>query len=150
LWWLAWLDHNVRTLFSVQDANGIFRPLFIQLSCSQLGLLTQQPTGSPLSLLTSLVSSKTILNLSPADAACQLAGLGGTNPNPGLSALLPPAVSGLLGTVGLSKDKSKQATQAKSARTAAARDQRAASTQGTGSRTASTSKAKTTTTSKGR
>jgi len=22
LWWLAWLDHNVRTLFSIQDANG--------------------------------------------------------------------------------------------------------------------------------
>ena len=34
LWWLAWLDHNVRTLFSVQDANGDFRPLFLQASCA--------------------------------------------------------------------------------------------------------------------
>jgi phospholipid/cholesterol/gamma-HCH transport system substrate-binding protein len=34
LWWLAWLDHNVRTLFSVQDANGVFRPLFLQASCA--------------------------------------------------------------------------------------------------------------------
>ena len=33
LWWLAWLDHNARTLFSVQDANGDFRPLFLQASC---------------------------------------------------------------------------------------------------------------------
>ncbi len=34
LWWLAWLDHNARTLFSLQDANGVFRPLFLQASCS--------------------------------------------------------------------------------------------------------------------
>jgi phospholipid/cholesterol/gamma-HCH transport system substrate-binding protein len=39
LWWLAWLDHNVRTLFSVQDANGIFRPLFLQASCATLAQL---------------------------------------------------------------------------------------------------------------
>ena len=36
LWWLAWLDHNARTLFSVQDANGDFRPLFLQGSCATL------------------------------------------------------------------------------------------------------------------
>ncbi|MGH2888167.1 MAG: MlaD family protein, partial [Solirubrobacteraceae bacterium] len=34
LWWLAWLDHDARTLFSVQDANGDFRPLFLQASCA--------------------------------------------------------------------------------------------------------------------
>jgi len=34
LWWLAWLDHNVRTLFALQDANGVFRPLFLQASCA--------------------------------------------------------------------------------------------------------------------
>jgi phospholipid/cholesterol/gamma-HCH transport system substrate-binding protein len=34
LWWLAWLDHNARTLFSMQDANGVFRPLFLQASCA--------------------------------------------------------------------------------------------------------------------
>jgi phospholipid/cholesterol/gamma-HCH transport system substrate-binding protein len=39
LWWLAWLDHNVRTLFSVQDANGVFRPLFLQASCATLSQL---------------------------------------------------------------------------------------------------------------
>ena len=36
LWWLAWLGHNTRTLFSVQDANGPYRPVFIQFSCSQI------------------------------------------------------------------------------------------------------------------
>jgi phospholipid/cholesterol/gamma-HCH transport system substrate-binding protein len=34
LWWIAWLDHEVRTLFSVQDANGVFRPIFLESSCS--------------------------------------------------------------------------------------------------------------------
>jgi phospholipid/cholesterol/gamma-HCH transport system substrate-binding protein len=34
LWWLAWLNHNARTLFSLQDANGDFRPLFLQASCA--------------------------------------------------------------------------------------------------------------------
>jgi phospholipid/cholesterol/gamma-HCH transport system substrate-binding protein len=34
LWWLAWLDHNARTLFSIQDANGVYRPLFLQASCA--------------------------------------------------------------------------------------------------------------------
>jgi phospholipid/cholesterol/gamma-HCH transport system substrate-binding protein len=47
LWWLAWLDHNARTLFSVQDANGAVRPLFIQASCSSYKLLGQlNPTAA--------------------------------------------------------------------------------------------------------
>ncbi len=37
LWWLAWLDHNARTLFSIQDANGDFRPLFLQANCNTYG-----------------------------------------------------------------------------------------------------------------
>ncbi|HEY6399532.1 MAG TPA: hypothetical protein VIX82_18960, partial [Solirubrobacteraceae bacterium] len=50
LWWLAWLDHNARTLFSVQDANGNFRPLFIQASCSSFqSLINLNPAaGAPL------------------------------------------------------------------------------------------------------
>lgn len=62
LWWLAWLGHNTRTLFSVQDANGPYRPLFIQFSCSQIGLLTNP--GSPYGLVGGL------LNLSPLRAFC--------------------------------------------------------------------------------
>jgi hypothetical protein len=46
LWWLAWLNHNARTLFSIQDANGDFRPLFLQASCATYGqLLNFQPSA---------------------------------------------------------------------------------------------------------
>ena len=62
LWWLAWLGHNTRTVFSVQDANGPYRPLFIQFSCSQIGLLTN--SGSPYALVGGL------LNLAPLRAFC--------------------------------------------------------------------------------
>jgi phospholipid/cholesterol/gamma-HCH transport system substrate-binding protein len=47
LWWLAWLDHNARTLFSIQDANGDFRPLFLQASCSTYSqILRFQPSAA--------------------------------------------------------------------------------------------------------
>jgi phospholipid/cholesterol/gamma-HCH transport system substrate-binding protein len=62
LWWLAWLDHNARTLFSVQDANGDFRPLFLQASCAtytQLVDSLNQASGG----LGSEVES--VLNLTP-------------------------------------------------------------------------------------
>jgi phospholipid/cholesterol/gamma-HCH transport system substrate-binding protein len=65
LWWLAWLGHNTRTLFSIQDANGPYRPLFIQFSCSQIGLLTNP--GSNFALVGSL------LNLAPLRPHCGLA-----------------------------------------------------------------------------
>jgi len=54
LWWLAWLDHNARTLFSVQDANGDFRPLFLQASCATYAQLAND---SPL--------EEVIMNLTP-------------------------------------------------------------------------------------
>jgi phospholipid/cholesterol/gamma-HCH transport system substrate-binding protein len=54
LWWLAWLDHSARTVFSVQDANGVFRPLFLQASCATLAQIVNSVAGS-----------ETILNLGP-------------------------------------------------------------------------------------
>src|SRR6202000_1266494 len=54
LWWLAWLDHNARTLFSVQDPNGDFRPLFLQASCATLAQLAN---NSPL--------QEVVMNLTP-------------------------------------------------------------------------------------
>jgi phospholipid/cholesterol/gamma-HCH transport system substrate-binding protein len=54
LWWLAWLNHNARTLFSVQDANGDFRPLFLQASCATLAQLVN---GTP--------AAAAVLNLTP-------------------------------------------------------------------------------------
>ena len=69
LWWLAWLDHNARTLFSIQDGNGVFRPLFLQGSCASLNQIAQGLAGSEL-----------LLNLDPIIGA---AGSG--------SGLCPPA-----------------------------------------------------------
>jgi phospholipid/cholesterol/gamma-HCH transport system substrate-binding protein len=62
LWWLAWLGHNTRTLFSAQDANGAYRPLFIEFTCAQVKLLTG--ATSPFALVGSL------LNLAPLKSFC--------------------------------------------------------------------------------
>ncbi len=62
LWWLAWLGHNTRTLFSIQDANGPYRPVFIQFSCTQIKMLTDP--GSAFGLVGAL------LNLAPLRPFC--------------------------------------------------------------------------------
>jgi phospholipid/cholesterol/gamma-HCH transport system substrate-binding protein len=41
LWWLAWGDHNARSVFASQDANGPFRQLFLQGSCASLSQIVQ-------------------------------------------------------------------------------------------------------------
>ncbi len=48
LWWLAWADHDARTVFSVQDANGDFRQIFLQASCATYEQVAQNvgPVGS--------------------------------------------------------------------------------------------------------
>jgi phospholipid/cholesterol/gamma-HCH transport system substrate-binding protein len=51
LWWLAWLGHEVRTLFSMQDANGVFRPIFLELNCASYGELINFSGPSVLALL---------------------------------------------------------------------------------------------------
>ena len=49
LWWLSWLAHDGRTLFSIQDAVGTFRPVFVQASCATIGGLVNLSQGlSPL------------------------------------------------------------------------------------------------------
>ncbi|MGH2859068.1 MAG: MlaD family protein [Solirubrobacteraceae bacterium] len=62
LWWLAWLDHDARTLFSVQDANGDFRPLFLQASCATYTQLINSFNSASNGLGSQLES---VLNLSP-------------------------------------------------------------------------------------
>jgi phospholipid/cholesterol/gamma-HCH transport system substrate-binding protein len=67
LWWLAWLNHNARTLFSVQDANGDFRPLFLQASCASMA---QIANSSPLQeVLMNLTPLLTSAGVCPAQAA---------------------------------------------------------------------------------
>jgi phospholipid/cholesterol/gamma-HCH transport system substrate-binding protein len=70
LWWLAWLDHNARTLFSVQDANGVFRPLFLQASCATLAQLVSSVTGSEAIL--NLTPILTTLGVCPKQAAADI------------------------------------------------------------------------------
>jgi len=60
LWWLAWADHNARSVFSVQDANGDFRQLFLQASCASLSQIASNVPGSEALLnLTPILTSKT-------------------------------------------------------------------------------------------
>jgi phospholipid/cholesterol/gamma-HCH transport system substrate-binding protein len=92
LWWLAWLGHNTRTLFSVQDANGSYRPLFIQFSCSQIGALTD--ASSPFNLVGAL------LNVSSLRANCGLGAARDTRSvhlrrEPSLKQTKPPPNPGL-------------------------------------------------------
>jgi phospholipid/cholesterol/gamma-HCH transport system substrate-binding protein len=79
LWWLAWLDHNARTLFSVQDANGDFRPLFLQASCATYAQLVNgvgsavPGLGSELENLLNLTPILTNAGLCPTQAAANTA-----------------------------------------------------------------------------
>ena len=109
LWWLAWLDHNARTLFSVQDANGDFRPLFLQASCATLAQLVN---GSPLTeVVMNLTPILTNSGLCPAQAAADQAAYAkyqqqhpataaaqSNSKLSGISALSPHAGSGVAGT----------------------------------------------------
>ena len=56
LWWLAWADHNARSLFANQDANGDYRNLFLQASCATLAQIAGGVNGA---------LSETVLNLTP-------------------------------------------------------------------------------------
>jgi phospholipid/cholesterol/gamma-HCH transport system substrate-binding protein len=49
LFWLAWLQHNGASLFSMSDANGPFRPVTLGATCSVLKEITGE--NAPLNLL---------------------------------------------------------------------------------------------------
>jgi phospholipid/cholesterol/gamma-HCH transport system substrate-binding protein len=96
LFWLAWLFHNGRTLFGTQDANGDYRPIFLQANCATLASLANGfPGAAALYGLTPILSN---LGLCPAQAAAiahdatlkpRLAKIGGTSV-PSLPALPAP------------------------------------------------------------
>ena len=109
LWWLAWLDHNARTLFSVQDANGDFRPLFLQASCATYAQLAND---SPLEeVIMNLTPILTDAGLCPTQAAADASafqqyerkhpGTATASSNPSLSQVqaLQPHASSSKGTV---------------------------------------------------
>ena len=92
LWWLAWADHNARTVFATQDANGDFRQLFLQLSCASMAEIAQNIPGSAGILgLSGLLSSSTTC---PTQAAALRSDFSRYQQNP---KLVPeaPAVSSL-------------------------------------------------------
>ena len=68
LWWLSWLGHAGRTLFSTQDAAGTFRPVFPQLSCTDTALIVagQPQIAALLNLVTTILSNAQIC---PSQAA---------------------------------------------------------------------------------
>lgn len=72
LWWLAWADHNARTLFSIQDANGDFRPLFLQASCATYSQIVANLGSEAAMALNVVPTMLTAAGLCP-DGATQLA-----------------------------------------------------------------------------
>jgi phospholipid/cholesterol/gamma-HCH transport system substrate-binding protein len=71
LWWLAWVDHDARSVFSNQDANGDFRNLFLQASCATLAQIANGITGSE--ALLNLTPILTDAGLCPKQAAADAA-----------------------------------------------------------------------------
>jgi phospholipid/cholesterol/gamma-HCH transport system substrate-binding protein len=72
LWWLAWGDHNARSVFGTQDANGDFRQLFVQASCASLAQIANNapPLQQIAYNLTGILSTAT---LCPQQAAANRA-----------------------------------------------------------------------------
>ena len=96
LFWLAWLFHDGRTLFSTQDANGDYRPIFLQANCATLASIANGfPGAEALYDLTPILSD---VGLCPAQAAAiahdatlkpHVASIGGTS-EPSVPALPAP------------------------------------------------------------
>ena len=98
LWWLAWADHNARTVFATQDANGDFRQLFIQASCASLAQIAQGIPGSEAVLaVTGILTSA---NVCPSQAAANQAAFAKWKQTQGggLTAALASATGGRLAT----------------------------------------------------
>ncbi|MDQ6605610.1 MAG: MlaD family protein [Actinomycetota bacterium] len=69
LWWLAWADHNARSLFALQDGNGDYRQLFLQASCATLAQIANGVNGTVAELVLNLTPILTNLGLCPKQAA---------------------------------------------------------------------------------
>ena len=69
LFWLAWLDHNARSLFDSQDGNGVFRNLFLQLSCASASQIASGVNGALAETLLNLTPILTNAGLCPKQAA---------------------------------------------------------------------------------
>lgn len=80
LWWLAWGDHNARSVFATQDANGNFRQLFLQASCASLAQIASNIPGSGAVLgISGILTSRTTC---PGQSAAASADLSRFRQNP--------------------------------------------------------------------
>ena len=68
LWWLAWADHNARSLFENQDANGDYRNLFLQVSCATAAQIAGGLNGALEEVLLNLTPILTDAGLCPSQA----------------------------------------------------------------------------------
>jgi phospholipid/cholesterol/gamma-HCH transport system substrate-binding protein len=100
LWWLAWLNHSARTLFAVQDGNGVFRPLFLQASCATLAQIVNSVTGSE--TLLNLTPILTNLNLCPKQAAADIKAFRSYQAGKSSTGITPRAATGAGSTAGSS------------------------------------------------
>jgi len=67
LFWLAWVGHNARSVFSSQDANSDLRNLFLQTSCATAAqIVNQSPLQGVLDNLTPILSNA---NLCPKQSS---------------------------------------------------------------------------------
>lgn len=74
LWWLAWGQHNARSVFATQDANGDFRQLFLQASCASLSQIANNIPGSAAVLaIAQILTSKTTCPTQSAAASAAFA-----------------------------------------------------------------------------
>jgi phospholipid/cholesterol/gamma-HCH transport system substrate-binding protein len=73
LWWLAWADHDARSLFENQDANGDFRNLFLQASCATLAQIAGGASGALEEALLNITPILTDADLCPAQANADVA-----------------------------------------------------------------------------
>jgi phospholipid/cholesterol/gamma-HCH transport system substrate-binding protein len=73
LWWLAWADHNARSVFSSQDGNGDYRNIFLQLSCASVAQVAGGVSGALEEALLNLTPILTDAGLCPTQAAADSA-----------------------------------------------------------------------------
>ncbi|HWF53455.1 MAG TPA: MlaD family protein [Solirubrobacteraceae bacterium] len=73
LWWLAWADHDARSLFENQDANGDYRNLFAQLSCDSIAQTVNGASGALAEVLLNLTPILSDAGLCPTQAKANAA-----------------------------------------------------------------------------
>ncbi len=73
LWWLAWADHNARSLFDSQDGNGDYRNIFLQLSCASAAQVASGVNGSLAEVLLNLTPILTDAGVCPKQATADTA-----------------------------------------------------------------------------